>query len=531
MDYIPLISRRENHKMAAAILKNSRAWHREQQFLHPTHVAVLAALDSVPALDWQQLVLEWPYMSDTDKTRIAYTRDEMHGETNRQTITSVGKYLARHFPTLPSHTVRDLVAKHCTASRFSVSHDIEDIVEAAQEGPPSCMQWDADEIDRHGHHPYETYAPKYGWGIAVRRDGDTINGRALVMERQDEDGGVKYYVRTFNRHADGGRSYSQPDDQLDQWLKAQGYQHNCGWHSEKLAYIESENSRSDSDFMAPYLDGDDQYVDVEQEHIDGKYRRFLRIDSSGEYKCNNTDGSAEQEDSCTCECCGNRIGRNDNNISVGRHEDTLVGECCIDEYTYVYGRNANQYYIRNDDAVNVDDEMYDPQYLADNDITVLHDGDYCHDDNCVYIETESEYYHIDDDDIVRDYDGIYQLESNCVGLADDGGYALDIETFLCENRYVSDLLKRVRPIVMEVLKYPPDAVSLLETATEWVEQGQGPSAAEQLEPLPAIDEGLFYREIYMRDLRGNVVEVHPNWTKFYADLGWALVTEQETETA
>jgi hypothetical protein len=518
----------QDYQYAARILYYSRDWHRQQQRKHPAHPAVLAAMRHKRAVDWHQLVLEWPYVSDTDITRLAYTRDEPSGLADRQTITSVGKYLARHFPHLASHTVRDLVAKYATASTFSVSHEIEDIVEAAQDGPPSCMQWDEDVIEEHGHHPYETYAPKYGWGIAVRRDGSVINGRALVMERE---GVSKYYVRTFNRHADDTRSYSQPDDQLDQWLQAQGYAHHCGWSGEKLAYIKTDKRRADTEFIAPYLDGDDQCVDVGWEDDIGKNNRaYLLICSEGEWKCTDTSGGAEQVDSCSCEACSRTIRRDDDQYSVGRYEDVTVCAGCIDDYTYVYGRNGDQYYIRNDDAVNVDNEMYDPDYLADNNIVTLHDGDYCHEDNAVYIETETEFYHIDDDDLVTDHDGMYQLESNCVELT-DGEWALEGETWQCASSGENYLKSDDDPVeirgytfhcdvsaedIARVLGEPAEPVSPL----VWTPCTPSLGEAPPLPPLPAFTD--------MRDLRGNILGVHPAQVEFYASLGWTEIKETET---
>ena len=60
--------------------------------------------------DWQQLLLEHPHASESDPNRLAYTRDEAAGKADRQTITSVGKYIKRHWPALPDHVLRDAAA-------------------------------------------------------------------------------------------------------------------------------------------------------------------------------------------------------------------------------------------------------------------------------------------------------------------------------------------------------------------------------------------------------------------------------------
>jgi hypothetical protein len=80
----------------------------------------------------------------------------------------------------------------------------------------------------------------------------------------------------------------------------------------------------------------------------------------------------------------------------------------------VYGRSRHEYYVPNNEAVRVDGEYYDSDYLSDNDIVELHDGDYAHSDNAVYVESEDAYYHCDDDDICYPEDsGRYELKDNC----------------------------------------------------------------------------------------------------------------------
>jgi hypothetical protein len=67
--------------------------------------------------DWQQLFLEWPHVSQGDRSKIAYTQNEVKGQKDIQTVTSVGKYLNRHFD-LPDHIIRDLVSRHGSSARF-----------------------------------------------------------------------------------------------------------------------------------------------------------------------------------------------------------------------------------------------------------------------------------------------------------------------------------------------------------------------------------------------------------------------------
>jgi len=425
----------KNFCNASCILYRTRDWHKMQQIHNTLHPAVIAAFKLDDPHDWQQLLLEWPYVAKTDVTRLAYTRDERSGQDDRQTLTSLGKYLKRHWPDMADHIIRDYVAKYATESEFRIERTTEAIVNAVQNGPSSCMQFDEDEedqrdqLDKLGHHPYEVYAPQYGWHVATRRLGHQIVGRALLMQRDNDETKHKYYVRTYRRK--DGDNYSQPDDELMQWLNSQGYSHENSWKGERLAYIASGNTRSDSDFIAPYIDGGVQTVDV------GGGRQCLHICNGGEWECTNQDGTATATNSCTCADCGSRISE-DEQHGIGMYGDHTVGECCIDDYTYVTGRRGNEYHVSNDDAVCVDGDWYDREYLSDNEIVELNDGEYCKMDDAVSVNDE--WYHVDDETIVCDHAGDYQLRDDCVELH-DGEWALGDEAWECAgsgNWYLHD---------------------------------------------------------------------------------------------
>jgi hypothetical protein len=112
---------------------------------------------------------------------------------------------------------------------------------------------------------------------------------------------------------------------------------------------------------------------------------------------------------------------------VGRWEDRRVCcSCCDNDYTYAYGNNGNQYYIHNDDVVDVHGDWYDVNYLSDNDIVTLADGDYSHIDNAVYIEAHDEYYADDDSDICYAEDtGRYELRDDCWQCSDSDKWFTD----------------------------------------------------------------------------------------------------------
>ena len=419
--------------VAARIVYNCRSWHRVQQRKYPLHPAVQHVFRLADPVDWQRLLLEWPHVAESDVTRVAYTRDERAGIEDKQTLTSLGKYLKRHWPDMSDHIIRDMVAKYATACTFRIEHTTAAIVKAAQEGPSSCMQFkdddgnDDERLDELGHHPYEVYAPCFGWHMATRWLGHIIVGRALLMQRDNDPAKRKYFVRTYRRR--DGENYSQPDDELIQWLKDQGYEHCNSWHGERLAYLPLAYRRDE--FIAPYIDGGAQEVDVETAYGYGPKPNSptttLRITDRGEWQCTNQDGTADEQSSCTCDACGARISE-DEQRGVGYNSDPVVGDCCIGDYTYVTGRRGHNYYISDGDAVEVNGEYYDPDYLADNDIVTLYDGEYASSDDAVFVESQSEHYLRED--CVCLPNGDWELDEDCVCLH-DGEYALTEDAWQC----------------------------------------------------------------------------------------------------
>jgi hypothetical protein len=399
----------DRDKMGALSAKRElRYWIIREFDKYPVHSVIRAAIKLARPKDWHQLLLEHPHESQGDRSKIAYTQNEDKGRRDIQTVTSVGKYLTRHFD-LPDHTIRDLVSRYGSAARFQLVHTTAEMIYHLHRGPKSCMVWSQDHgikcDDGVTRHPYEAYDPKYGWHMAVRVEGDVTMGRALCMTSPQD--GVKYFVRSYLRPSSES-SYSQTDDGMDTWLKEQGYTKEGYWREgEKMAYHPARDN-----FLAPYLDGGERHVDVNE------HERWLVIDSDGDWICENTGGYAtndeEDENSFDCEDCGDRTS-DDDGYWIGRGEDTRVcGSCLNADYTYVYGRRGNQYYVHNDNVVYVDSqsEHYDQDYLADNEIIELECGEYAPMDEAV--EINGDWYLIDDERICRFED------TDEYGLTEDG---------------------------------------------------------------------------------------------------------------
>ena len=398
-----------------------REWHMNLQARFEFHPAVERMCQHYRPKDWQQLVLEWPHKSESDPSRLAYTRDERAGLEDRQLITTIGKYLTRHFPQVPDHEIRNAVAAFSVVG-CKVVRTIAEMLDALARGPHSCMRWgDGADIDD-DNHPYKCYDPRLGWGMAVRTEGGEVVGRALVYEAD----GLKQYVRTYKKPSDRSQ-YSQSDDYLNAWLTDQGYERALDWQGCKLAYYSGRSDRP----LAPYLDGDCKDVNVATDR-DGK--RYLIVTEDGEFNFSNTDGSCNDNNGRECTDCGDRVDEGDG-YWVGRAEEELVCQhCCDHNYYYVYGRRGNQYYLHSNQVVHVGDEAYDEDYLGDNDIVYLEDRqEYAHIDDAVYVESVGDYYDSDSDDVCYDdYNERYELRDYCVQLA-DGSMCNKDDAWQCEH--------------------------------------------------------------------------------------------------
>ena len=361
------------HKMQN-LFKRSRDWYYDVYMKWDLHNAIDDLFSNRDLrdyiTDWREMVLEHPHVSTEEPTKLAYTRNDDHGNRDVQTRTTLGKYLKRHMPTCPDHLLRDFVAKYTIdLTAMHITFDMEQMLWVLQNGPESCMkrEWDT--------HPYRTYDPMYGWGMAYRMEGDTVVSRGLVNKRE------MGFVRTYKRCSDGGSS--QPDLALEAWLKTQEYSHMNDWEGCKLAAIVS-NDR----YVAPYLDGSVKNVDVSSDH--------MVICDDGDYEADNTDGYLS-ENGEICDCCDGRF-HEDELIMVGEDGDERVCESCINHnYTWVIGYRECQYYLLDSDCnivfVASQDQYYDARYLSDNDIVYCEDDcDYYHLDDVWFCEGSGEYY-------------------------------------------------------------------------------------------------------------------------------------------
>ena len=401
-----------------------RSWFKQQFNRHRLHPAVGKMFELYKPADWQRVVLEWPHKSITDPNRLAYTRDErsaMHnGDSDiKAVVTTIGKYLTRHWPDVPSDLIRDIVAEHTYGGKIEITTDLKRMISVVSRGPRSCMSSSFDIECERGveRHPYAVYDPSLGWSMAVRSEGDEVLGRCLIWTDPD-DADRKGYVRSYKRER-SEHAHSGADEAIEAHLNGQGYTKWRAWRegTPLMKYVTRRGG-----YLMPYIDGGTQRV-----HDNGD---SFEICEDGDYDASNTGGTINQYEH-TCEDCG--AGFNDGDgYWTGIYEDHHVCDSCReDNYTYAYSRRGNEYYIHNEHVIEVDGEYYDSRYLSDNSIVCLHNGDYTHSDNAVYVDSVSDYYEQDDTDICyAENTNQYELVEDCWQCTESGNWYTDDEDYV-----------------------------------------------------------------------------------------------------
>lgn len=431
------------------------SWHDALQQDNDLHPSVAMMLKYRP-LDFAKLALEWPHVSHTDPTRLAYTRSVQDGENRRELITSVGKYLARHWPHVSDHERRDVQALFTPDEMYFV-HTTAEMILGVENGPRSCMAsvgeylanfskadsehmraWMADPskpVPDWIRHPYSAYAPEFGWHMALRKRADgQIDGRAVCLTHSKG----KSFVRTYRRHGTDPNGWSETDFALQTWLTHRGYSLEGGWPSgAKLRLLPASDPRA---LAAPYLDGCYRGVRGTCEH-----NIFEIVHRGHEFMCEMSSGVVfptgedEDDDDDSYRDCDNCEGRfhEDNMVSAGRNDYLNICEGCRDrDFILVEGRtrhnHVDEYYIHEDYACSVEhsDRYVDPDYLP-NDIVTLADGGYAEQDDCILVG--GSWYFDDDDRLVNTIaDGEYVLRENAF-QDDDGNWWTSREHYLEHN--------------------------------------------------------------------------------------------------
>lgn len=377
------------------VVSRSRKWYmREYLRIDATpqnynnelgiHPVVYQAMLTHQATSWHQVMLELPHVA-TDGVRVAYTRDDEHGEQDRQTVTSVGKYIKRHWSYLRDDVIRDLVALYSPSScEYKILDESTDqFISYLKRSADSCMNKDSFVI-----HPYHVYCPSLGWKFAVRLDenGDVL-GRALVNDGE--------FVRSYSKNRGWGA-----DVELEAWLQSSGFSRVDDWDGKSLKLIQHGKN-----YVAPYVDGCIRAGNVKL------LSKVITICVDGEYELDNVSGFAREIESEECNDCGDRCDEDD---LVNAYDGGRICEDCAGN-NYVWS-NYSENFVHNDNAVYIEANN---RYLHEDDVDnagyiyIESCGEYIHQDNCIYCESNGEYFHEDDiskHNIVMVEDGSHENE-------------------------------------------------------------------------------------------------------------------------
>lgn len=443
------------------------------RILKPHPVVIKALKDHAP-LDWHLLALEMPSISQVDGVRVAYFRNEAQQEGfklsqshSHQTVTTAQRYLTRHFPNLKDHEIRNL-ADSMSSYEYKILYDMEEMLEALRQGPNSCMadrgergEWDFHDSDIH---PYEAYDPEYGWGLSIALQDGKIISRGLVNKES------MTVVRTFGQPDSNG--YSQPCGKHEAWLKEQGFKKTSEWKEGlklRRIWVYGENCP-----YLPYIDGCNQTV--------ADHKTYLTIDDDGEWEATNTNGIPDSKEENTRECdrCEDRVDEDD--LTYVEYTDQSVCECCIsNDFTDARTVRRSSSYgsggygssrwlteiIPDEDAVFVNDIAIHPDYLDENEVVTLENGDYAFLEDTEMFEDE--YYLTDDicaeDErnsfsiLVRIEDELYCIEDGLVEW--DGSRWVVLADKDDEEEEVEPATQDMFPETLE----PPPAVVHIEPFT------------------------------------------------------------------
>ena len=397
-----------------------REWHFDLQRRFKLHPVVVYMLKSYEPTSWQALLLEWPHISETDPGRLAYTRDEAAGKRDLQTVTSVGKYIKRHWPNVPDHKLRDAQATY-HPDTVEIVQGVKELIMGVELGPQSCMKssygsipfesddnrqmkrWianpEAEEPDWMLH-PYSVYAPQYGWKMALRKNaGGEVLGRCLLNENG------KVYVRSYQRGKTDSDS-SETDHVIEAWLNDRGWKKLAAWPEGcKLAYV--EHPKEDGEPLLPYIDGS-----ADNARKVSRCADHFERDNDGEYNCCNTNGEADYEEPpqmVSCVNCGESVDEED---TYGTDDGSVCHYCYNEHYVHAFRGNGRVTVLMLEDytarvfdswrAFNVGfiSTPVDRENVPSDFVWVESCGCYTEVDNTVRA-AEGEYYFTDDPAIVR----------------------------------------------------------------------------------------------------------------------------------
>jgi len=313
------------------------------------------------------------HQATSDPLKIAYTPSPEYGRADRQVVTTVGRFLTKHYrERFTDLQIRDIVDEHRARygePRVHFAFSADAIERVYTTGPSSCMSYSADAF-RTPEHPVRVYDGPDTVLACIESTPGKYTARCVVrLDRQP---------MTFSRvYGDGAL--------LKERLRAFGFVEDPDWSLDgvRLRLVLDRGAP-----LCPYIDGSGIACN------DGE---FLVI-GSGRLCCQQTNGYAgrveedeEDEEGFRCSHCDDWDDGDENRTW---EEESICDHCAENYYVRaVCNRRGDMYYVRDNRVIEADGEYYrdDPDVLDAHDIVQLHDGDYTG-NSCVYVEDRGEYY-------------------------------------------------------------------------------------------------------------------------------------------
>lgn len=348
------------------------------------------------------------FSEENGKAMISYFPDMDKVKVDRRFKMKPGKFLRKLFPESNDSIVERFVDKYRTAFdpaeyTFHESTDAKDfgrvyqMPQAPMQNPAttyyrkslsnSCMRYDFSNLPEHPCNAYGSGDFKIVW---ITDSNGHLAGRCVVNIAKH---GIKLETPTM------GPIYGISEtamNLIESKLKAQGAKMG---DSDSWIDARVRNIPYGSEWIAPYLDFTPQaYNEI------GDY---LVIASGGSITGNQYQGTQQNEDSCQCHDCNDSIHGDD--AYSNDYGEQFCESCYFDRYGICDSCHETE---SNDSLTGVYVETRHGRELQ-------RMCECCRDENAVYLESESEYWHLDDV-IFCEYDGNYIRH-------DDPDY------FQCEN--------------------------------------------------------------------------------------------------
>jgi hypothetical protein len=301
--------------------------------------------------------------SYSEPGKIRYTPSAEYGKADRQIVTTLGKFLTKHYSDRLSTQDIKAWADHWAGISKPVelqfANTPDEVEHVYTNGPDSCMSGD----DWSGEHPARIWGYCKHTRVAyITNDSEEIIGRCLVREDCDP----KVYIRI----------YPEDNHRMKAALERAGYvRDRCGLRDLRVPAIPHRRRG----FLMPYVDG------IELASYDGG--KYITLDDCGSLDVHSTSGYCEDREEERCPRCSTPCSEDELHFS-DYHEEHFCDSCSDD---FVYARTANgEDSIRLDETVRVGNHYY----LNDDDtrerygLVELSDGEVVKSDDAVCLEND-----------------------------------------------------------------------------------------------------------------------------------------------